>query len=68
MLAAEGLIELLPNRGARVRRFTETDVRNLFDVVAGLDRIVAITAQKRRLTVKPKHTVTEFSWGSYSAA
>jgi DNA-binding GntR family transcriptional regulator len=37
VLAAEGLIELLPNRGARVRRFTEADVRNLFDVVAGLE-------------------------------
>jgi DNA-binding GntR family transcriptional regulator len=37
VLAAEGLIELLPNRGARIRRITETDLRNLFDVVAGLE-------------------------------
>jgi DNA-binding GntR family transcriptional regulator len=37
VLAAEGLIELLPNRGARVRRFTETDIRNLFDIAAGLE-------------------------------
>ncbi len=27
MLASEGLIELLPNRGARVRQFTEADIR-----------------------------------------
>lgn len=37
VLAAEGLIELLPNRGARIRQFTEKDIRNLFEVIAGLD-------------------------------
>src|SRR5260370_18433793 len=29
VLAAEGLIDLLPNRGARVRQFSEADIRNL---------------------------------------
>ena len=37
VLAAEGLIELLPNRGARVKQFTEKDIRNLFELIAGLD-------------------------------
>ncbi len=37
VLAAEGLVELLPNRGARVRRFTEADVRNTFEVLAALE-------------------------------
>lgn len=37
VLAAEGLVELLPNRGARVRRFTEQDVRNLFEILAALE-------------------------------
>jgi DNA-binding GntR family transcriptional regulator len=37
VLAAEGLIELLPNRGARVRRFTETDVRECFEVLAAVE-------------------------------
>ena len=37
VLAAEGLIELLPNRGARVRQFSEADIRNLFQVISGLD-------------------------------
>ncbi len=37
VLAAEGLIELLPNRGARVRQFSEEDIRHLFQVIAGLD-------------------------------
>jgi len=41
VLAAEGLIELLPNRGARVREFTERDIRELFDVVAGLEFLAA---------------------------
>jgi DNA-binding GntR family transcriptional regulator len=37
VLAAEGLIELLPNRGARVRAFSEADIRHLFQVISGLD-------------------------------
>ncbi len=37
VLAAEGLIELLPNRGARMRQFSEADIRHLFEVIAGLD-------------------------------
>jgi DNA-binding GntR family transcriptional regulator len=37
VLAAEGLIDLLPNRGARVRRFTDEDVRNLFEILAALE-------------------------------
>jgi DNA-binding GntR family transcriptional regulator len=37
VIAAEGLIELLPNRGARVRQFSEADIRNLFEVLSGLD-------------------------------
>ena len=34
VIAAEGLIELLPNRGARVRQFSEADIRNLFEVLS----------------------------------
>src|SRR5258708_4545861 len=37
VIAAEGLIELLPNRGARVREFSEADIRNLFELISGLD-------------------------------
>jgi DNA-binding GntR family transcriptional regulator len=39
VLAAEGLIELLPNRGARVRRLSERDIEELFDVMAGLESL-----------------------------
>ncbi len=39
VLAAEGLVELLPNRGARVRAFKEQDLRELFDVMGGLEAL-----------------------------
>ncbi len=37
MLAAEGLVELLPNRGAIAVSLTEEDVRHTFEVMAGLE-------------------------------
>jgi DNA-binding GntR family transcriptional regulator len=47
VLAAEGLIELLPNRGARVRQFTQADIRDLFEVIAGLDFVAGRLAAAR---------------------
>jgi DNA-binding GntR family transcriptional regulator len=37
VLAAEGLVELLPNRGARVRPLSERDLAELFDLMGGLE-------------------------------
>ena len=37
MLAAEGLVELLPNRGAIAVELSEADVQNTFEVMAGLE-------------------------------
>src|SRR4030088_1845787 len=37
VLAAEGLVELLPNRGARGRQLSEHDLDELFDVMGGLE-------------------------------
>jgi len=37
MLAAEGLVELVPNRGAIAVSLTEADVLNTFEVMAGLE-------------------------------
>ena len=37
MLAAEGLVELLPNRGAIAVQLTEADILNTFEVMAGLE-------------------------------
>ena len=37
VLAAEGLVELLPNRGARVRSLSAHDITELFDLMGGLE-------------------------------
>jgi DNA-binding GntR family transcriptional regulator len=37
VLAAEVLIELLPNRGAGVRQLRRRDLEEFFDVMAGLE-------------------------------
>ncbi|XIA64201.1 GntR family transcriptional regulator [Bradyrhizobium sp. TZ2] len=39
VLAAEGLIELLPNRGARVRQLSERDLEELFDLIGGMESL-----------------------------
>ncbi|MBN9598396.1 MAG: GntR family transcriptional regulator [Afipia sp.] len=39
VLAAEGIVDLLPNRGARVRSLSETDLHELFDVMGGLESL-----------------------------
>lgn len=47
VLAAEGLIELLPNRGARVRQFDADDIRELFDLMGGLEALAGRLACER---------------------
>jgi DNA-binding GntR family transcriptional regulator len=39
VLASEGLVDLLPNRGARIRTLSEQDIRELFDLMAGLEAL-----------------------------
>jgi DNA-binding GntR family transcriptional regulator len=39
VLASEGLLELLPNRGARVRALSPQDLAELFDVMGGLEAL-----------------------------
>jgi DNA-binding GntR family transcriptional regulator len=47
MLAAEGLVELLPNRGAVVAQMSEHDVADTFEVIAGLEgQSGALAAQR----------------------
>jgi len=38
LLASEGLLELLPGRGARVRRFSSQEIRDHFEVIGALER------------------------------
>jgi DNA-binding GntR family transcriptional regulator len=47
MLAAEGLVELVPNRGAIAVSLNETDVRNTFEVMAGLEALSGELAAQR---------------------
>ncbi len=47
MLAAEGLVELLPNRGAVALSLSEQDVHNTFEVMAGLEGMSGELAAQR---------------------
>lgn len=47
MLAAEGLVELLPNRGAIAVSLSEEDVRHTFEVMAGLEALSGELAAQR---------------------
>jgi len=47
MLAAEGLVELLPNRGAIAVELSEDDVLNTFEVIAGLEAMSGELAAQR---------------------
>jgi DNA-binding GntR family transcriptional regulator len=47
LLATEGLVDLLPGRGARVSDFAIADIRQLFEVVAGIERHACELAAER---------------------
>src|SRR5438045_9229079 len=47
VLAAEGLVQLLPNRGSRAARLTDKDMRDLFEVCQGLDAVAGELASER---------------------
>lgn len=46
-LAAEGLVELRPNRGARIAPLRQPEMLELFETIAGLERIAAEHAADR---------------------
>ena len=47
VLAEEGLVELTPNRGARVIPYTAEEAEALFEVIAGLESLAAELAASR---------------------
>ena len=47
LLAAEGLVELLPNRGAVAARLDEADVHSTFEVLAALEGLAGELAAQR---------------------
>jgi len=52
VLAAEGLVELLPNRGCKVTRLDAEAVGHLFEVMATLERLAAETTAARATDVE----------------
>ncbi|MCE4224070.1 GntR family transcriptional regulator [Methylobacterium sp. C25] len=50
VLASEGLVDLLPNRGARVRHLGERELADLFDVMGGLESLAGRLACERMTT------------------
>src|SRR3974390_1821255 len=47
VLASEGLVDLLPNRGARVRELGARGLAELFDVMGGLEALAGRLACER---------------------
>lgn len=47
ILATEGLLELLPNRGARVASLSQTEIEEMIEVIAGLEATAAEIACRR---------------------
>jgi DNA-binding GntR family transcriptional regulator len=47
VLASEGLVDLLPNRGARVRALVADELRELFDVMGGIEALAGRLACER---------------------
>jgi DNA-binding GntR family transcriptional regulator len=47
LLAVEGLVDLLPNRGAVAVRLTEADIVHIFEVLAGLESLSGRFAAQR---------------------
>ena len=47
VLSSEGLVELLPNRGARVRTMRAEDIREAFDMIGGLEALAGRLACER---------------------
>ncbi len=47
LLASDGLVELLPNRGARVVSLSSEEIAELFEVISGIERHAAELAARR---------------------
>lgn len=55
VLASEGLVELLPRRGAVVAQITETDIHNLFPIMGALEGVAGELACARASTQDIAH-------------
>lgn len=62
-LSADGLIELMPNRGAAVRRFSRTEIENIFKIREVLEGLAASLAAWR-ITQSDNHARFAKLWDS----
>ena len=62
LLASEGLLELLPGRGARVRRLTREEILEHFDVIGALERH-AVELAVQRMTEAQRAELTALHEG-----
>jgi DNA-binding GntR family transcriptional regulator len=65
VLAAEGLVELLPNRGSRIKSLTEKDILELFEFVGGLEAMAGRLACAR-ITDEEIHAVEALHYDMYA--
>ncbi len=47
VLAAEGLVDIMPNRGASVFRMSEAEIREMFELMSGLEAFSGLLACER---------------------
>lgn len=59
LLDGAGLIELLPNRGAQIRRLSRDDVRQIFELREGLEGQAAALAARNLRGVKPRQVLMD---------
>ena len=55
VLAAEGLVQLLPHRGSRAAKLTDKDMRDLFEVCQGLEALAGELACERIDAIAAAH-------------
>jgi DNA-binding GntR family transcriptional regulator len=64
VLAAEGIVELLPNRGARVRKFTDREIWETFEYLGGLESLAGNLACER-ITPEEFSTIEQMHYDMY---
>lgn len=67
ILATEGLLELLPNRGARVASISEAEIEEMIEVIAGLEATACDIACRRIgqdevVAIEEKHASMIAAW------
>src|SRR5690606_35419372 len=55
VLAAEGLVELLPNRGSKVKKPSTEEIKHLFSVIASLERLAVETVAQHATLAQMAH-------------